>query len=57
MILIGGIHVGKTSIALRYCEDVFKTHTKHTVGTDVHVKEIEIDDKLIKVGLIHFVHL
>mmetsp|Transcript_27008 Transcript_27008/g.31137 ORF Transcript_27008/g.31137 Transcript_27008/m.31137 type:complete len:136 (+) Transcript_27008:756-1163(+) len=40
IILIGDGTVGKTSLTMRFCEDYFDKHYKHTIGVDFFVKRI-----------------
>jgi len=48
VIFIGSSDVGKTSIVKRYCDDIF-TGQSNTIGFDLSIKEVEIDNNQIKV--------
>lgn len=49
--LFGPSSVGKTSLLLRYVKDYFSTTLKATIGTNFLVKDIEIDDKNVRLLL------
>lgn len=51
LIIIGDSGVGKTNILTRFCEDVFKETHVATIGVDFSVRNIQIDDKKIKLQI------
>ena len=51
ILLIGDLGVGKSSIILRYIEDYFSGTLMSSIGVDFKTKQIEIDDKLIKLQI------
>lgn len=51
VILVGETGVGKSSILLRACEDVFQTSYLATIGVDFKIKTIEVDGKTIKIQI------
>lgn len=51
VILVGETGVGKSSILLRACEDVFQSSYLATIGVDFKIKTIEIDGKTIKIQI------
>lgn len=44
-LVIGDSGVGKTSLLMRYCEDVFHTDLLSTVGVDFKIKRTKIDNR------------
>ena len=48
IVLIGDSNAGKTSMLLRYSDDVFNQHPLTTVGVDFKIKTLKIDKKVIK---------
>lgn len=48
ILLIGDTAVGKTSVLLRYVDDIFNTDFKTTIGVDFKISTIELDNKKIK---------
>ena len=44
MILLGDGAVGKTSLAMRFCEDYFAKSYKQTIGVDFFVKRLEMPE-------------
>jgi small GTP-binding protein len=49
--LFGPGGVGKTSILLRYIKDFFSDDLKKTIGSSFLIKDVEIDDKSIRLLL------
>lgn len=49
--LLGDSNVGKTALAVKYTDDEYNTNTPTTIGMDLHVKTVEIFDKIIKVHI------
>ena len=47
VVVLGPIHVGKTSIINRYCNNCFNPKTKQTVGAGFYTKSLTIDSKEI----------
>jgi Ras-related protein Rab-28 len=45
VILLGDGAVGKTSIAMRFAEDMFSQNYKQTVGVDFHIRRLNIPPK------------
>jgi hypothetical protein len=48
IVLIGDCDVGKTSLLLRYADDIF-SHQPTTVGVDFKIKTLKVDKKIIKI--------
>lgn len=44
-LVVGDSGVGKTSILMRYCEDVFHTDLLSTVGVDFKIKRTKVDGR------------
>ena len=51
IVVIGDKSVGKSSLIRRFREDKFDTHLPGTIGVDFQIKDIEINDVKIKVGI------
>ena len=51
ILVIGESSVGKTCLLLRYTEDTFNASHLATIGIDFKLKELMIDDKLIKLQI------
>ena len=49
--LIGDSGIGKTSILIRFVEDVFKDDTTSTIGVDFKLVSFKIDEKLAKMQI------
>ena len=49
VVLIGDSGVGKTSLLLRFAEDVFNATPLQTIGVYFKIKTMKIDDKIVKV--------
>lgn len=48
IVLIGDSGVGKTSLLLRYSDEIFSA-TPCTVGVDFKIKTLKVDSKIIKI--------
>ena len=48
LIMIGNAGTGKTSLLLRFTEDEFKRNQNCTVGVDIKMKVLKVDNKTIK---------
>lgn len=52
LLLIGDAGVGKSALIVRYCDDYFSENdSKSTVGVDLKVKLVSVDNKLFKTVL------
>ena len=51
LLLIGDLGVGKSSVILRYIEDYFSGTLMSSIGVDFKTKQIEINDRLIKMQI------
>ena len=51
ILLIGESGVGKTAILERYCDNVFNESLLSTVGVDFKSKNLQIENKQIKIQL------
>lgn len=49
VVLIGASNSGKTSLLLRFVEQVFEEGLQNTIGVDFKMKTLMIDDKVAKV--------
>ena len=52
--IFGDGGVGKTSLTHRYLTRVFNEDLKMTIGTDLSIKDIEIDDQLVRLQIWDF---
>lgn len=50
-VIVGQPGVGKTSITIRFATGVFKERYLPTIGVEFSVKDIEVDDKHVKLQL------
>jgi GTPase SAR1 family protein len=41
-LVVGDSGVGKTSLLVRYCEDMFQTDYLSTIGVDFKIKRVEV---------------
>ncbi|MCK5588298.1 MAG: hypothetical protein KAI34_06210, partial [Candidatus Lokiarchaeota archaeon] len=48
IVLVGDPAVGKTSLAKRYVDNMFRMDYIMTIGTDIRTKTVLIDDSRIK---------
>ena len=48
LLLIGNSGVGKSALLLRFSEDIFKESFHSTIGVDFKIKNIEMDNKIVK---------
>ena len=51
IVLIGDTNVGKSSILLRYTDDIYHSRYISTIGVDFKIKTIELDGKIVKLQL------
>lgn len=48
IVLIGDAGVGKTSLLLRFADDIFNANPLSTIGVDFKIKTLKVDSKIIK---------
>jgi Ras-related protein Rab-1A len=51
IVLIGDAAVGKSSLLLRYIDDIYEDNYTCTIGVDFKIKTIDIDDKRVKLQI------
>ena len=51
IVIIGNSGVGKTSLLLRFADDVFNVSPLSTVGVDFKMKTMKVDDKIVKMQI------
>ena len=51
VLLIGNSGVGKSSLLLRFADDVFTDNFMPTIGVDFKIRTIEVDGKTIKLQI------
>ena len=51
VVFVGDAGVGKTQIVRRYVDNIFKEKDLSTIGMDLKIKEVKIDNKKIKLQL------
>ena len=51
VLLIGNSGVGKSSLLLRFADDVFHENFMPTIGVDFKIRTIEVDGKNIKLQI------
>ncbi|EGR29423.1 Ras family protein, putative [Ichthyophthirius multifiliis] len=51
ILIIGNSNVGKTCMVMRYCENQFTNEFYATIGVDFKTKNLQIDDKIIKLQI------
>ena len=51
MLLIGSSGVGKSSLLVRFADDMFTDNFMPTIGVDFKIKTIEVDGKKIKLQI------
>ena len=51
VLLLGGSNVGKSSIFLRYIDDIWNDTFVPTIGVDFKIKSLEVDNKLVKLQI------
>ena len=52
--IFGDGGVGKTSLTHRYLDRVFKEDLKMTIGTDLSVKDLKVDDHKVRLHIWDF---
>jgi Ras-related protein Rab-1A len=52
IVLIGDSGVGKSCILLRFADDQFNENFYATIGVDFRFKNIEVDDKNVKLQIV-----
>ena len=50
-VIVGDSFVGKTNLLLRFIDDKYDYETSETIGIDMKMKEITLDDKKYKLYL------
>ena len=48
MVLLGDADVGKTSLLLRFADNIFANYPMSTIGVDFKQKNIQVDDKIVR---------
>lgn len=48
VVIIGDAGVGKTSMLLRFADDIFNQNPLSTIGVDFKIKTLKVDQKYIK---------
>ena len=51
MLLIGNSGVGKSSLLVRFAEDIFTDNFMPTIGVDFKIKTVDVDSKQIKLQI------
>jgi Ras-related protein Rab-1A len=51
IVLIGESNSGKTSMLLRFAENIFNDKYLCTIGVDFKIKTLKIDDKIVKMQI------
>jgi small GTP-binding protein len=51
IVLLGDTGVGKTSLALRFTQDVFQPRINPTIGASFLMKNMEVDDQKLKIQI------
>ena len=51
LVIIGNSFVGKTSLMLRYADDVFKSKHISTIGVDFKIVNVEVDGTVVKLQI------
>jgi Ras-related protein Rab-1A len=51
VLLIGNSGVGKSSLLLRFADDVFHDNFMPTIGVDFKIRTIDVDGKTIKLQI------
>tara|TARA_B110000305_G_C19079645_1_gene465587 strand:- start:108 stop:512 length:405 start_codon:yes stop_codon:yes gene_type:complete len=51
IVLLGDSGAGKTSLLLRFSNDVFNINSPCTVGVDFKIKTLKVDERLIKMQI------
>lgn len=56
ILLVGDSCVGKSSIILRYTEQIYHPNYLTTIGIDFKIKTVEINGKIIKLQIWYFLN-
>ena len=51
IVLIGESNTGKTSMLLRFADDVFNENYLCTIGVDFKIKTLKVDNKIVKMQI------
>jgi len=51
IVLIGESNTGKTSMLLRFADDVFSENYLCTIGVDFKIKTLKVDNKVVKMQI------
>ena len=51
LVIIGNTHVGKTSLMLRYAENIFRTKHISTIGVDFKIVKVRVGDTCVKLQI------
>ena len=51
IVLIGDSGVGKTSLLLRFSDDIFNANPFSTIGVDFKIKTLKVDNKIVKMQI------
>lgn len=51
LVFIGSAAVGKTSLLLRFSDDIFQTSFLATVGVDFKIRTVEVNNKIAKIQI------
>ncbi|KAL3873903.1 hypothetical protein ACJMK2_036981 [Sinanodonta woodiana] len=54
IILVGNFGVGKSSLILRFSDDIFADKCINTIGADFKIRTVELDGKMIKLCMTSF---
>ncbi len=48
IVLIGDSNTGKTSMLIRFADNIFSDHYLCTIGVDFKIKTLKVDNKVVK---------
>lgn len=54
LLVIGDSGVGKTCMLLRFADDTFNPSHLATIGIDFKIKNLEVDNQLVKLQIVRF---